>query len=444
MASSRTRPPEADLVAHVGEVLQAAGIGRDDRLCLALSGGVDSSVLLEILARQRPRIGFALTAAHVNHGLSPHADAWCRFCEAACARLGVGLSIFRVEVARDDPAGLEAAARAVRLAALSGVSADWLVFAHHQDDQAETVLFRLLRGAGVLGAGAMKAREAGVLGRLRPLLAIRRASIEAFAAAKGIAWVEDESNADPRFSRNFLRHKVFAPLEAEFPAAVPMLARAAGHFQAAGELLDDLAAIDFETCGGDTLALERLLRLSDRRLCNLLRWMIRRANDAPPSSVRINEVVRQLRATSGAPACLALGAHALTVYRGGVRLMRHTLAGHSSPWHGEASLAWGDGRIVIERQAGAGLDQAALSAAGSIVFTTRWSGLAMRLSLKRPRRTFKNLCQEAGVPAWRRDGLPVMQVDGEAVWIAGVGFAAEWCCPPDAAGVVPHWLPPHA
>lgn len=444
MASSRTKPPETDLVAHVGEVLQTAGIARDDRLCLALSGGVDSSVLLEILARLRPRIGFALTAAHVNHGLSPHADAWCRFCEEACVRLDVGLSIFRVEVVRDDPAGLEAAARTVRHAALSGVSADWLVFAHHQDDQAETVLFRLLRGAGVLGAGAMRACEAGAPGRLRPLLAVRRASIEAFAGTHGIAWVEDESNADPRFTRNFLRHEVFAPLEAEFSAAVPALARAARHFQAAGELLDDLAAIDFETCGGDSLLLERLLVLSDRRLCNLLRWMVRRANDAPPSSLRIHEVVRQLRATAGAPACLALGTHALTVYRGGVRLMRHVVAGQSSPWQGEASLAWGDGRIVIERLVGAGLDQAALSAAGSIVFTTRWPGLAMRLSIKRPRRSFKNLCQEAGVPAWRRDALPVMRVDGEAVWIAGVGFAAEWCCLPDAAGVVPHWMPPHA
>lgn len=444
MASSRTRPPEADLVAHVGEVLQAAGIARDDRLCLALSGGVDSSVLLEILARLRPRIGYTLAAAHVNHGLSPHADAWCRFCEEACARLDVGLSIFRVEVARDDPAGLEAAARAVRHAALSKVSADWLVFAHHQNDQAETVLFRLLRGAGVLGAGAMRACEAGAPGRLRPLLAVRRASIEAFATAHGIAWVEDESNADPRFTRNFLRHNVISPLEAGFPAAVPALARAAGHFQAAGELLDDLATIDFETCGGDTLELERLLRLPDRRLCNLLRWMIRRADDAPPSSLRIKEVVRQLRATAGAPVCLALGGYSLTVYRGGVRLMRHTVAGQSSPWHGEESLEWGDGRIVIERLIGAGLDRAALSTAGSIVFTTRWPGLAMRLSLKRPRRSFKNLCQEAGVPAWRRDGLPVMRVDGEAVWIAGVGFAAEWFCPPDAPGVMPHWVPRHA
>lgn len=441
MASSRTRPPDALLTEQVGDVLCAAGVGRDSRLCLALSGGIDSSVLLEILAGLRPRFGYVLAAAHVHHGLSPHADAWCSFCEEVCTRLDVDLSVFRVDVPRNHRAGLEAAAREVRHAALGTVAADWLVFAHHQDDQAETVLFRLVRGTGVAGAGAMKACEPGAPGRLRPLLAVRRAALEAYASARSLAWVEDESNADPRFARNYLRHQVLAPLGSVFPGAVAALARAAGHFQAADALLDELAQIDFAACGAEALALEPLLGLSDRRLCNLLRWMVRRRGANPPASARIHEVVRQLRATAGAPVCLALGADVLTVYRGGVSLTRISSAARSIHWQGEAFLAWGDGRVVIERGIGSGLDGAALAHARAIRLTTRWPGLSMRLAANRPRHAFKKLCQEAGVPAWKRDGLPVMQADGEAVWIAGVGFAAEWRCPPGAAGVTPLWLP---
>lgn len=444
MASSRTRSLDADLVARVGEVLHAAGIGRESRLCLAFSGGVDSTVLLHVLARLRPRLGFVLSAAHVNHGLNPHANDWAEFCHRTCARLDVALSIFRVEVASHHPAGLEAAARAVRQAALSGVSTDWLVFAHHQDDQAETVLFRLLRGTGVLGAGAMKVCEPGTAGRpgrLRPLLAVGRAAIEACARTQGMAWVEDDSNADARFARNYLRHKVLAPLRETFPGGAQALARAADHFQAAGTLLDDLAQLDFEACGGDSLRREQLLGLSDRRLGNLLRWMVRHHNAHAPSSSRIHEVVRQLRATDGSPACLDLGAHALSVYRGEVRLVQPAVVAQSVAWRGEANLAWGGGRIMIEHSTGTGLNHDALMRASAIVITTRWPGLAMRLALNRPRRTFKNLCQEAGVPAWERDRLPVMQVDGEAVWIAGVGCSAEWSCPPGGRGLLPHWLP---
>lgn len=424
-------------------MLSATGIGRGSRLCLALSGGVDSSVLLEVLARLRPRLGFELGAAHVHHGLSPHADAWSESCRDACERLDVGLQVFRVVVDRNHPGGLEAAAREVRHAALVKVAADWLVFAHHQDDQAETVLFRLMRGAGVSGASAMRVCEPGSPGRLRPLLTVRRTLIEAFARAHAIAWVEDESNADPRFSRNYLRHEVLAPLAAAFPRAVPALARAAEHFQAAGELLDELAQIDFEACGGDALRLEPLLGLSDRRLGNLLRWLIRRQNQSPPSAARLNEVVRQLRAGAGGPIRLTLGALALAVYRGGVRLVTLAdVAAQPLAWRGEASLAWGRGRIVFEQGVGSGLDRTALASAREIMVRTRWAGLSMRLAPNRPCRTFKNLCQEAGIPAWVRDRLPIMQVDGQAVWIAGVGFAAEWRCSPGQAGLTPNWATP--
>ncbi|MDR1462862.1 MAG: tRNA lysidine(34) synthetase TilS, partial [Azoarcus sp.] len=187
MAASRRSPPERlgrrrsgaeTLVQSVAEALAGAGVGERHRLCCALSGGVDSVALLDALDALRERFGFALEAAHVHHGLSPSADEWQAFCANLCGARGIFLHVFRVDVERAHPDGLEAAARAARHAALSRVACDWLALGHHRDDQAETVLFRLLRGAGVRGAAAMAAVEPpgapGQTGRLRPLLALGR------------------------------------------------------------------------------------------------------------------------------------------------------------------------------------------------------------------------------------------------------------------------------
>jgi len=197
MADTRNRtPPDARLTRPLRGPADGRRRARQT-LCVAFSGGVDSTVLLHLLAGLRPRFGFELAAAHVHHGLSPNADTWLASCAGQCAALGVPFHPFQVAVPRDHPAGLEAAARELRHAALSRVACDWLVFGHHLDDQAETMLFRLLRGAGVRGAAAMRAVEEGAPGRLRPLLGVRRSEIVRFAEAASLEWVEDESNADP-------------------------------------------------------------------------------------------------------------------------------------------------------------------------------------------------------------------------------------------------------
>ncbi|MDR2015768.1 MAG: tRNA lysidine(34) synthetase TilS [Azoarcus sp.] len=315
-------------------ILAAAGIDSRHRLCCAFSGGIDSAVLLDVLDTLRQRFGYTLEAAHVHHGLSPAADEWQDFCAGICHRRDIHLRIFRVEVSRDHPGGLEESARIARHAAFSRIACDWLALGHHRDDQAETVLFRLLRGAGAHGAAAMAAIDhpaeaTGRAGRLRPLLETGREEILAYARGKNLEWIEDASNTDLCFTRNDLRHRILPAIETRFPAARLTLARCASHFREAAGLLDELAQADAvaatcETCeegevGHRVFSRAFLLSLSPARLANLFRWELRRLGSAPPSSARLSEALRQLRTVSG-PLCLPLGDRTCHSRRGRVWL----------------------------------------------------------------------------------------------------------------------------
>jgi len=293
MAASRNKPP-VDLPGRVGDFL-AARLAPDDRLCVGLSGGCDSVVLLHLLSR----LGLAgrLSVIHVHHGLSPNADHWAGFCADYCRDLDVPLNIQHVAVDRKNGLGLEAAARQARYAAFAGCAADCLLLAQHRGDQAETVLFNLLRGTGVTGAAAMPAeRRFGALRLLRPLLDVSRVDIEAYASANHLAWVDDESNADLSLTRNYLRHEVLTALTQRFPAAELALSQAAANFSEASGLLDELAELDWcQVADGDTARLLVLRKLSLPRLKNLLRYRLRQLGWRVPVATRLDEFAHQLQ-----------------------------------------------------------------------------------------------------------------------------------------------------
>lgn len=294
MAASRNSR-KADLPERVGQQL-AARLSGSESLCVGLSGGCDSVVLLHLLSRL-PRQG-RLSAIHVHHGLSPNADAWAEFCVALCASLGLPLILRRVAVDRDSGSGLEAAAREARYQAFSAVDADCLMLAHHRGDQAETMLFNLLRGTGVVGAAGMRPERAlGSLRLLRPLLAVSRSEIESYAQAHDLRWIDDESNQDISLSRNFLRHRVLTVASQHFPAAEAALAQAAANFAEAGQLLDELAEADWLVAADhETARLDALRRLSLPRLKNLLRHHLRVLGWRAPVAARLDEFARQLHA----------------------------------------------------------------------------------------------------------------------------------------------------
>ncbi|HRE16638.1 MAG TPA: tRNA lysidine(34) synthetase TilS, partial [Rhodocyclaceae bacterium] len=285
MAVSRNKP-SSDLPGRLAAFL-AARVPSAQSLCVGLSGGRDSVVLTHALVTA----GFKdrVSALHVHHGLSPYAEQWAVHCRSLCLDLGIPLQIERVQVGSDAGFGLEAAAREARYAAFARSAADCMLLAHHQDDQGETVLFNLLRGCGLAGARGMRSeRQAGKKRILRPFLDTPAGEIAAYAQVNGLRWIEDESNADTGFSRNFLRHQVMQPLAARFPAAPAQLAKAASHFAEAELLLGDLANIDWAACAeGQALRLPALRQLSAMRIRNLLRWRLQQLTWCTPAAARI-------------------------------------------------------------------------------------------------------------------------------------------------------------
>ncbi len=424
----------------------AARLAAGDRLCVGLSGGRDSVVLVHALARLQadaaPADRWRLSALHVEHGLSAHAGVWAAFCGQLCARLDVPLRVVRVAVPRTGGEGLEAAARRARYSAFADCPADWLALAHHRDDQAETVLFRLLRGAGVAGAAGMRHErpQHGGPRLIRPLLDLPGSALADYAATNSLAWVDDESNADCRFRRNFLRAEVLPRLTAVFPAAAPALARAAAHFAEAQQLLDEVALADRQRVSGagGRIDLAGFKALSPARARNLLRCELAAAGWRSPDARWLGEAQRQLAGSSaGAQPCLATADGELRVHRGTL----YVLTGALPPpppavrWLGEAQVAWGERLICFRPGVGAGLARRRLTGF-PIWLRPRQGGERLQRDARRPRRTLSNLLQEAGVPPWERYRLPMLWADDELVWVGGgIGCAAAFACAAGEEGV---------
>ena len=384
MASSRKRPS-------------------DRRIAVGLSGGVDSVVLLHQLRQHHP-----VFAIHVHHGLSPNADAWADFCRSLCRRLAVPLQVKRVRVRRAGQ-GLEAAAREARYQAFKDSSFDVIALAHNLDDQAETVLMNLLRGAGARGASGMA--EHGRLGAKtlwRPLLATPRSEIERYAREKKLNWMEDESNADEALTRNFIRRSVGPLLEQKFPQWKRSLSRAARHFakkQAGRE--------------------------------ELLREFLRAKGLKAPSEAKLAEMLKQI-ASRGSRTLIEHDGARLRVYRGKV-LFENGAAPAFGPvrWNGQRKLELPGGELRFRRMRGKGI----APEHNELSVRARSGGERLQPDPRRPRRTLKNLFQEAGVPAWQRDRMPLLFSGDELVCIPGIGVDMRWRASRESLGWVPEWRP---
>ncbi|RNF86363.1 tRNA lysidine(34) synthetase TilS [Montanilutibacter psychrotolerans] len=428
-------------------------------LCVGHSGGLDSMVLLHALATSAQTGHRQLRALHVHHGLHPDADAWAAHCQRACDELGVPLRIVRVEVPLDGGEGVEAAARHARHAAFAAELGDGevLALAHHRDDQAETFLLRALRASGVDGLGAMRAWRDFARGHLwRPLLEVPRAVLQDYAARHDLRWIDDPSNADHAFDRNFLRHRVLPLLRERWPTADAALARSAELAAQAGELLDhgDAEALaQASTLDPHCLQLPPLLALPEARRARVLRRWIATLQLPPLPGNGVERIERELLACApdsqarfrwgsrwgglGAPEPgKPAGDETPGPRTAEVRRWRDLLhAGwYQSPlppgwrqgWDGSAALVLPDGASL--RLSGAARFDSMFEV------RTRHGGERITLPGRGHSHALKHVLQTLGVPPWQRERLPLL-FDGEELLAAGdLAYSARF----DA------WLREHA
>jgi tRNA(Ile)-lysidine synthase len=413
-----------------------------------LSGGLDSTALLAALAEARSD-GFRLRALHINHGLHANAKNWSAHCRKLGRRLAVPLRVLSVQVARERGASLEEAARVARYQCFAKQlrGGEALLTAHTQDDQLETVLLQLFRGSGLPGLAAMPAVAPLGPGMLaRPLLGCSRLQLEAWVRARGLTWVEDDTNLDERFDRNYLRRSVLPAVRQRWPGVAAAVTRSARHAAEAQRLLAKLGLIDLERArDGGALSVKALRALDPDRRRNVLRLWITSTGRTPPDARRLAEIAGPLieaRADAhphvewetAIARRVSVIRHADLLSLADCELVLNSGAAVAQlawEWRQSSRCALPDGgalELTPERHGPIDLD--ALPAA--LAVTWRRGGERLRVRRGGPRRALKSLLQEARVPLAERARLPLVLADGALIAAADLWIDESVHAPPEA------------
>ncbi|MFL9690750.1 tRNA lysidine(34) synthetase TilS [Aeromonas veronii] len=416
-------------------------------LLVAFSGGLDSTLLLVLAAQYAREHSLPLRALHVHHGLSPHADEWVAHCEAVCQQLAVELLVERVTLARGNGESLEAQARTARYQQLMEhmTEGEWLLTAHHQDDQLETLLLALKRGAGLRGlAGILPSQPfaGGLL--LRPLLDMSRAELAEASASLPFGWVEDESNLDVSYDRNFLRQTLIPQLKARWPAMAQTAARSMALCAEQEALLEELAESDWQLAGeGEALHIGPLHALSPTRRNNLLRYWIRRQGGEMPSREQLARLWQEVALARGdANPQLNWGRQSCRRFQERLYLVSPDL----QPCHQVLPLTVGEpltlpdglGELVVRwKDTGEGLLRAPRQDEPLSVHFQVAPGIPLKPVGRSGSRRMKKLLQEYGVPSWQRGRIPILYYGEQVAAVVGLfvcdGFMAQ------STGLVCHW-----
>ena len=448
MAHSR-KSKSNNPISSAREVL-LAHIKPGDHLTIALSGGVDSVVLLDILIVLSKQIPFTLSAVHVNHGISSNANRWSRFCCDLCHAYGISIYIAYLQIKKETGVSLEAIAREERYRVFSHMPADFIVVAQHLDDQAETLLLQLFRGAGIRGLSAMPVlrKQSAIAPQiLRPLLEISRHSIEDYARHNKLRWTNDESNDDTAFNRNFLRHDILPILRKRYPNYPNTLLRTSRHLSEASQLLDELAAMDSENClVGDMLQIDCVRKLSFARVKNLLRYTLVQQGAMLPSAAKLEDIANQLLSVNRDNQLhITFGNYEIRCFKGAVYILHkksRIQCLDQYPWRGETHLALPhlNGAIHFTEVVNQGIDRQKLQT-GSVTVRARTGGERFTPACNRPRRSLKNLLQETSIPPWQRRSMPLLFCGEYLVWVPGIGIDCEFQVKSGEMGILPVWEP---
>lgn len=420
------------------------------RFLIAYSGGLDSHVLLHLMASLGREAGYSMRAVYVNHNIQPESRSWAVHCRDVCRALDVELEVLDVDASEPGKESPESWARHKRYAAIENVLAegDVLLTAHHRDDQLETFLLRLLRGAGVLGLTSMRAvRRLGNGLHARPLLNYSRVQLLAYAGQNGLEWIEDPSNADKGLDRNYLRHEVIPAVRYRWPSVALPVVRTIDTLEETQELLDDLACQDLLICGAEgpgILYVERVKLLSAPRQKNMLRYWCRMLGLPPPDSRRLSQILTGV-----------IGARHHSKARvgwKGAELRRHGQHLHLGAPLGEfdrsAIRVWDftgpcrleDGELSAVADRGNGLKQQVCTGA-RVEVRYRAGGEKIRLPGRTCTHKLKKLFQEAGTPPWLRERTPLIYVNDKLAMVAGLWTNADFAAEGDESSWTVIWKP---
>lgn len=411
---------------------------------LGYSGGLDSHVLLVLMQALRKQRTIHFTAVHVNHGLHPDADEWQQHCQRVCDDLAVELVIQKVDARAPVGHSPEAYARQCRYDALAHLmqANDMLLTAHHCDDQAETLILQLLRGAGPAGLASMPGCKEFADGwHARPLLNVTRSMLREFATRHNLDWIEDSSNEDTDLDRNFVRHRVMPLLRERWPSVSVTLGRAADLQASAAGLLRDFAEQDFSHVAGDnekTIRIDPLLELGRDRVMNCLRyWLLR--NHAPAAGrVHLEAVLDEVIASrEDSEACVRWADVEIRKYRGQLYLLEQQDDAQDLlclEWHPGESFHTPAGMLTSVPVTGSGI-RVDKRENDHYQIRYRQGGEKIRPAGKRDTRELKKLLQESGVAPWQRNRLPLIFHNDQLVAVPGVCVADEFA----ATGNEPGW-----
>jgi tRNA(Ile)-lysidine synthase len=418
-------------------------------MTVALSGGVDSVVLLNLLYSLQKKHRFTLNAMHVHHGLSKNADKWVKFCEKLCEKLSIPLDVQYVKLPQKKSLGIEGEARRLRYEKLLQSKCDLVVLAHHEDDQAETFLMQLIRGAGVKGLSSMahfdEARKLW-----RPLLNTSRIDIKKHAKTHKLKWIEDESNQNIDFDRNFIRSKVLPILKNRFNHIIKVISRSSSHLSEAQNLLDDLAKIDLKKrLKSDNYKhitqVKTLNKLSLTRAKNVLRYWLEINHQLMPSKDLLDELLRQvLTAKKDAALKIELSkSYEIRRYKDEIYIVQknqNRQKNYEIVWNGESEISLPNGsRLKFKKVKGKGISLEKMKDK-KLMISNRKGGEFFKPDSKRPTKKIKQLLQESDLPPWERESLPLIFVNDELASVPNFGVDMKWQTKPKEDGLEIAWI----
>ena len=413
---------------------------------VALSGGVDSVVLLHALSQVKTKLKLKLNAIHIHHGLSKNADNWLDFCTKECKKLSISLSSEKVNIKPNLAMGVEGAARKSRYQALEIHKKEIIALGHHQNDQAETLLLQLFRGSGLNGLAAMPIfdQERGIW---RPLLGVNREIIEGYAKENNLNFIEDESNNNLKFDRNFLRKEILPLIKSRYPDIINTISRSSENIAEGLNLHKAIAKEDanlYFSENKERLSLSMLKSLERERVVNLIRWWLDVNKQLMPSKKTMSELYNQIKDVRK-DALLNVDISDMTsikAYRDELFLVKKTikLSPYELIWRGEGVVELpGNSKLIFKKSLGAGFS---LSKIGSKILTiqNRTGGESFKPKNNQPTRTLKYLLQTSNIPPWKRQLMPLVFSENDLVAVPNFGIHYKFQVDSDESGWEIDWV----